>query len=262
MNPFDILVLSIILLGGIQGFRKGLISGIIGLASNILGLILAAKNYPLVKAWLESKTSLDLWLEKIIYGRVYSLVEKKAGESQEQALESIFSILPKELAAFLEDYQLPDLQLYSSEVLETIAQTFTQSLTSSIMSIISFFLIFIVVVIIGEIIAAIILSPLGAFKKTINSGGGFLVGGLVSFLGLAIFFGLVSPIISFITSNGGLESVTTSASYPYLINTFTLLQEFLQLNLLENLALPLDLQDFELPIDWRDILPNSHNIEL
>ncbi|NMA69542.1 MAG: CvpA family protein [Desulfitobacterium sp.] len=264
MNPFDILIFIIILFGAIQGFRKGLISGIISLGCNIIGLILAARNYQLVKVWLETKTSLNIWIEKVIYGRVLSLVEKRAGESQEQALESIFSILPKEFAAFLEDFQLPDLQLYSSGVLETIARTFTQSLTSSIMSIISFFLIFIIVIIIGEIIASIILSTLGTFKRTINRGGGFLVGGLVSFLGLAIFFGLLSPIISFITSNGGLESVRTSIIYPHLLNSFTLIQEFLQLNLLENLALPLDLdfQDFDLPLDWREMLPNPYNVDL
>ncbi len=262
MNPFDILILVVILMGAIQGYRKGLISGIISLGGNILGLVLAAKNYQGVRLWLETKTNLAIWIEKIISGRVFSLVEKKAGEAQEKTMESIFSILPKEFEAFMENFQLPDMEIYSPEALETIARNLSQSLTSSIMSIASFLLIFIAVIIIAEIISSIILSPLGFLTKTLNSGGGLLVGGLVSFLGLAIFFGLLSPLISFITSNGGLESLNTSVMYPYLLNCFSLLQEILRLNLQSNFANPIDLQDFNLPLEWKKILPDVHNIDI
>lgn len=262
VNPFDILILVFILMGAIQGYRKGLISGIISLGGNILGLILAAKNYQGVKLWLETKTDIAIWIEKIIYSRVFSLVEKKAEEAQDETMESIFSILPKEFEAFSERFQLPDMELYSLEALENIAITLSQSLTGSLMNIISFSLILIGVIIIAEIISSIILSPLGFFTKTFNSGGGLLVGGLVSFLGLAIIFGLLSPVISFITSNGGLKFLSTSVIYPHLLNWFSLLQEILRLNFQGNFANPIDLQDINVPIEWKKIIPDVHNIDI
>ena len=44
MNSFDMLILAIMLIGAIQGYRKGLISGLISLGGSLLGLVLAAKN--------------------------------------------------------------------------------------------------------------------------------------------------------------------------------------------------------------------------
>ncbi|HHY26666.1 MAG TPA: CvpA family protein [Desulfitobacterium dehalogenans] len=263
MNIFDILVLILVLIGAIQGYRKGLISGLISLGGSILGLVLAAKNYPTLLQWLEENTPLRGWLETVMYQRMLPSVQAKAEMIQAETLEKILSMFPEEFRGILSGSNLPDIHTYTDSVLQSIAQTFTQAFTDNALKIISFALIYFGVIILIEIVSAILLAPLGLFSTTINGGGGFLVGGFVSFLGIAIFVGLFTPLITMANPGETIGFLESSTLYPYLKQTFTYLGEFLRFNFEQGLNWPLDLQELNLPIDLKDItLPDPHNIDL
>lgn len=263
MNFFDIIVLVIVLLGAIQGYRKGLISGLISLGGAMLGLIIAAKNYGTLFTWLEENTPLRGWLETGIYKRMLSSLEAKAELIQEQTLEKLLSMFPEEFRSILGGANLPDMQVYTDSVLQSIALNFTQALTDSTLKIISFALVYFGVIIVLEIISAIVLAPLGLFTDAVNGGGGFLVGGFVAFLGSAIFVGLFSPLLSVVNPGETIGFLEESKMYPYLEQTFAVLGNFLRINFEQGFNLPLDLQELNYPIEIKDFLPSDpHSIDL
>ncbi|SHN69526.1 CvpA family protein [Desulfitobacterium chlororespirans] len=263
MNSFDMLILAIVLIGAIQGYRKGLISGLISLGGSILGLVLAAKNYPILLQWLEQNTPLRDWLETVMYQRMLPSVQAKAAMIQEETLDKILSMFPEEFKDILSGSNLPDMQIYTDSVMQSIAQNFTQAFADNALKIISFALIYFGVILLVEIVSAILLAPLGLLTTTINGGGGFIVGGLVTFLGLAIFVGLFSPLITMANPDETIGFFENSTLYPYLKETFAYLGELLRFNIEQGLKWPLDLQELNLPIDLKDIpLPNLHNVDL
>lgn len=262
MNFFDILVLVIVLLGAIQGYRKGLISGLISLGGSLLGLVLAAKNYQTLFEWLDQNTPFRGWLEAVIYKQMLPLVEAKAELVQGQTLENFLSMFPKEFKSILGDAYLADLQKQTDSILQSIAQNFSQTLTESALKIISFALIYFGVIIVIEIISAVLLAPLGLLSGTINGGGGFIVGGFVSFLGLAIFVGLFSPFLTIANPGETIGFLESSKAYPYLKHTFAYMGELLRLNFVQGLDLPLDLENINLPIDPKEIAPNPNSLQI
>lgn len=254
MNIFDILLLAIILLGAIQGYRKGLISGLISLGGSILGLVLAGKYYPTVLQWLDQSTALRRWLEGATYKRILPSVEAKAELAQGQTLEKMLSMFPEGFREVLGGANFHGIQLYTEDALHSIALNISEILADSLLKIISFTVVYLGVLIVIEIVSAIVLAPLGLFSGTINGGGGLIVGGLVSFVGFAILVGLFSPFLSLVGSENVLELLQNSRSYPYLMQTFSILADILRFNFEQGLTFPLDLKEIPLPD------PNSINL--
>lgn len=161
MNSFDILILAIVLIGAIQGYRKGLISGFISLGGNLVALILAAQNYRILLQWLDQNLPLRGWLEAAIYKRILPNVESKAAQVEEQTVEKFLSIFPEEFRSVLGGSNLPDVELYTDSALQSITQNFAQALSDNAMKIIAFGLVYFGVILVIEIISALLLAPLG-----------------------------------------------------------------------------------------------------
>ncbi|MEL1134904.1 CvpA family protein [Desulfitobacterium sp. THU1] len=247
MNSFDIFILAIVLIGAIQGYRKGLISGIISLGGSLAGLVLAAQNYQILVQWLDQRLPLRVWLEAAIYKRILPTIESKAAVIEEQTVEKFLSIFPEELRSALGGSNLPDVELYTDSALQSITHNFAQALSDNAMKIIAFALVYFGVIIIIEIISALLLAPLGFLSGTINGGGGLLTGGLVTFLGLAVFFGLFSPLFTIANSGETIGFIEGSTLHPYLLQTYSFLGDFLRLNIEQGFRLPIDLEDLTLP---------------
>lgn len=260
MNIFDILIIGLVILGALQGYRKGLISGIVNLLGNLLGLFFAAREYLRVLAWIDEHTPIRELLNSFVYKLMLPSVESQAQLAQQQTLERILSLFPKELRGLIGSGTVPDLQAYTQGAVQTIAKNLSGIVTDNLMKVIAFTITFTLIVVVIQILAALILSPLGLFSGTVNRGGGFLFGALSSFVGLAIFFGLISPFISLAGQDTPWGLLQESRSYPYLIKTFSYLVETLQLNLDQGLTAPLDLKNSIFP----DIpsLPKLNEIKL
>lgn len=247
MNIFDILILGFVLLGALQGYRKGLISGLVGLIGSIVGLILAAKEYLRVLKWIDQYTPVRSWIEPAIYKLMLPSVESQAQLAGQQTLERILSMFPKELRSLIGSGTVPDFQAYTQSAVQAVAKNISGIVSDNLLKVIAFALTYTVIIIVIEILTTLILSPFGFFSGTVNRGGGLVLGGLSTFVGLAVFIGLLSPFITL----GGKDTVwgllQSSESYPYLVQTFSYLAEVLRLNLDQGLTLPLDFTKITLP---------------
>lgn len=247
MNIFDILILGIVLLGALQGYRKGLISGLVSFVGSLLGLILAAKEYLKVLAWIDQNTPIRNWLEPVVYKLILPSVESKAHLAGQQTLERILSMFPKELRDLIGNGTVPDFQAYTQTAIQAIAKNLSGIITDNLLKVIAFTLTYTFIILIIGILTSLILSPFGLFSGTINRGGGFFLGGLSSFVGLAVFVGLLSPFITLAGADTLWGLLQRSESYPYLVQTFSYLGEVLRLNLDQGITLPVDFTRMTLP---------------
>lgn len=241
MNIFDILILGFLILGALQGYRKGLIFGLVSVLGGLLGFYVAAKESLKVLGWLEQHTPLRQWLEPVVYRLVLPSVQNQAQITQQQALERIFSMFPKELQGLIGSGTVPDFQAYTQSIVQTIAKNMSSVLMDNLMRIIAFFLTYLAVVLVLQILAAIVLVPLGFFGGTVNRGGGFLFGALGVLVGIAIIVGLISPFLPIFGRSGPLVLLQKAWFYPYLNQIFEWLKTVFHLEITQGLKLPLDL---------------------
>lgn len=241
MNIFDILILGFLILGALQGYRKGLVFGLVSLLGSLLGFYVAVKEYLNVLGWLEQHTPLRQWLEPAVYRSVLPSVQNQAQTTQQQALERIFSMIPKELQGLIGSGTVPDFHAYTQNIVQTIAKSMSSVLTDNLMRILAFFLTYLAVVLILQILAVIILVPLSFFGGTVNRGGGFLFGALGVLVVIAIIVGLISPFLPILGQSGPLALLQKALLYPYLTQIFEGLKAIFRLEMAQNLKLPLDL---------------------
>ncbi|HVJ49129.1 CvpA family protein [Desulfitobacterium sp.] len=240
MNIFDILILGFLILGALQGYRKGLISGLVSLLGSLLGFYIAVKEYLNVLGWVEQHTPLRQWLEPVVYRFVLPSVQSQAQTTQQQAIDRIFSMIPKELQGLIGSGTVPDFQSYTQNMVKTITQNMAGVLTDNLMRILAFFVTYCAVVLILQILATIVLTPLAFFGGTVNRGGGFLFGALGALVGIAVIVGLISPFLTIFGENGSLALLQQAWFYPYLVQIFEGLKSIFRLELTQ-VNLPLNL---------------------
>lgn len=241
LNIIDILILGFLILGALQGYRKGLISGLVNVLGSLIGFYIAVKEYLNVLEWLDLQTPLRQWLEPIVYRFLLPSVESQAQITQQQTLDRILSMIPQELRGLIGSGTVPDLQSYTQNVVNTIAQNMTTVLTDNLMRIFAFFATYLVVIVILQVITSIVLGPLGFFSGTINHWGGFFFGAVGSLVGISILIGLIAPILPVFGQSEPLILLQQALIYPYLVQIFEGLQSIFRLELTQGLNLPLDL---------------------
>ena len=74
MTPIDLIIVIVILIGFVLGFKDGFVRKIIGLVGFIAAIILAAIFYERFGAILESFTGIEIYLSKIVAGVLIFLV--------------------------------------------------------------------------------------------------------------------------------------------------------------------------------------------
>jgi uncharacterized membrane protein required for colicin V production len=248
LNIFDILILGFVLLGALQGYRQGLISGVVSLLGSLLGLILAAKEHHRVLIWIEAHTPIREWLEPAIYKLMLPSVESQAQVAQQQTLDKILSMFPKELRDLIGSGTVPsDFQVYTQNVIQEVAKNLAGTVTNNLLKVVAFMVTYSLIVLVIQVLASLILSPLGFFSGTVNRGGGFFIGGLASFIGISVFVGILSPFISLAEPNTTWGLLQKSAFYPYLTQTFSNLVQLLRINLDLGITSPLDFTKIKLP---------------
>lgn len=244
MNIFDILILGLLILGALQGYRKGLISGLVSFLGSIFGFYFAVREYLNVFEWLEQHTPLRQWLEPIVYRFLLPSVQSQAQTTQQQTLDKILSVFPKELRGLISSGAVPDFQAYTQNLVQTMTKTVSGILTENLMKIIAFFITYAVVILILQIVVNLILAPMGFFSGTVNRGGGFLFGFLGALVGVAIIIGLISPFLSLLGQSEVAVLIKEAWFYPHLLQIFETMKTIFHLELnqgLQGVNLPADL---------------------
>lgn len=247
MNIFDILILVFVILGALEGYRRGIISGLISFGASLLGFIFAAKEYIKVLGWLDQYTPLRQWLEPIIYKMVLPSVEAQAQATQQQTLDRILAVIPQELRNLLGSEAAPDFQTYTQNAIQGIAENMTGVFTESVMKILAFVLTYTLILLILNALTALILAPVQRITGTLNRGGGFILGGLGAFIGLSVFVGFIAPLITLAGQDTPWGLLLEAQTYPLLVQTFDTLVRVFRLNLDQALSIPLDLTEIKWP---------------
>ncbi|MDA8229502.1 MAG: CvpA family protein [Desulfitobacterium hafniense] len=232
MNFFDIIIFGLVLLGALQGYRKGLLTGIGNLIGNILGFVVAANEYITVLNWLEKQFPIRQWVEPAIYKLVLPSVKAQASKVEQQALDKVMGLIPQEWRSLIPGNVGSDYSSLSQAATQNAAAKISVVLTDNVLRIFAFTLVYFVVVLLIQVLVAALLSPLGRYGGLLNEGGGFLFGALSVFVGLSIIAGLLSPVVQIFSSSGSIwQSMIGSMSYPYLVKTYNFLQHFLAIGI-------------------------------
>lgn len=240
MNLVDVLIIGFILLGALQGYRKGLLTGLVNLIASIAGLVLAASQYLNVYNWLERTFSLQGMLE----GRVYKLILPRL-ESQlttQKGLGDVLAALPDGWRDLLGGLPaLPNLsaQTIPQSVFEEAAHRLAGIISQNLLYLLAFALVYLVIVTLVQIVWAMIMAPFGTVGGAANRGGGLVLGGLGSLLGLAVLAGLVSPLVKLGFDGNAFTLIQSSYLYPYLLSIFDLLVKVFSVKVTENFWLNL-----------------------
>ncbi|ADY57617.1 hypothetical protein Sgly_3355 [Syntrophobotulus glycolicus DSM 8271] len=172
MNGLDIAALIILMIGGLTGYRKGLITG----ASHFVGKITA------------------LVIAMLFHGQFLQVIEPYL-HLRDKIQPKISAFLLKAALARLNE-GAPGAAGSSEGLLQpAVAQT-AISLTDYILLIGSVLLLFLLTSLLINILIGIVINPIANSLGIINRGGGLLFGVLGSFIVVCLFVGLASPLLA------------------------------------------------------------------
>jgi hypothetical protein len=235
MNIIDILILGFILLGALHGYRRGLISSIVGFLSSIVGFLIASWGHMFALHWTEQYFPLQHWLEPLIYRAILPSVQSKASSLQHQALGNILGLLPPEWRSLFEN--LSGVQM--PQAIEQVTHRLSGVFTEQILSLIAFGCVYYIVVVIIQLLFSILLRPFSNWGGSLNRGGGLVFGGLSSLIGMSVMAGLFSPLLHLGVGGSFNSLIQSSSFYPYLVEIFRVLDRVFAAQLSQKLLEPL-----------------------
>ena len=244
MNIVDVLIGGLILLGALQGYRKGLLTGLAQFVGSIIGFLVASVEYIKVLNWFETIYPIQRWLEPVIYRLLGPSLQAQTESMSQQSIDKILGMLPPALRNTLAGSNISGLLSTTTTTkgfLEQITHNLSGLLTEKILNLLSFALIYFGVAILIQVLVAVFLAPLGIFGGALNRGGGLLFGGLSAFFTLVVIGGVLSPILKIDTQNTAFLLVQHSFFLPYMLQTFQILSQAFSLQISKELQVPLNL---------------------
>lgn len=241
MNIIDVLIIGIILLGALQGYRRGLLSGAVNLVGTLVGFLIASFQYEVVLSWIERHFPVHNWLEPLVYKVVSSQIQSQAKMPDGGLLPKILGGFSAELKSFLGTGNPSSLQSVTQGILDQAAHHLSSVITENILRILAFGLVFYAVVMLVHLGAGLLI-PLIPLGGTLNHGAGLILGGLTALIAIAVLAGLLSP---FLTLSTGSQATVIKSSYlyPYLLQVFQGLDKVFSLQLVSRLLGPLQLHN-------------------
>jgi len=233
MNIVDLVIIGLLLLGAINGYRKGFVGSLVGVFSSIIGLIVAYKYYAVFEKWVDSR----LGLEKTLGGFIGEHITLPQAVSQFKLGDNLFNDVSRyfdslqlnaqikgQLLAYLERIE----ESMGSSLQLPLSDIINQYLAVIILSVAAFCIIWCSVNIILEMLTAIFRSlinttPLGQVDRL----GGIAAGALLNALFLMVIIGLFTPLIMMagIAELGLLSPVIStiekSELAPYFLSAFS-----------------------------------------
>ncbi|NLM22072.1 MAG: CvpA family protein [Peptococcaceae bacterium] len=192
MNTFDIIMLTLLVLGGIIGFRKGLITGFTRFVGKILAIGFAFAFHNQFAIILEDLFGLRKIIESTLGGILMGVIDDRIASDLYGNSDNLFQPAVGLLTAISKYIILT----FSIVVLFLIASCFI------------------------NLIINLIISPAARKLGLINRGGGFAFGVLSAFIVLCLFIGLFTP---FLTLSGNkLLSTGNSLLYPLMLQGYDL----------------------------------------
>ncbi|UWG97249.1 CvpA family protein [Dehalobacter sp. DCM] len=194
MNTFDYILLVLLVLSGITGFHKGLITGLSRLIGNLAAIGIAVFFHKPFLNVIEPVFGLEERLKPKIVDFLTKIAENKASGTDGGITDTVTQSIIGQTAPVLTDY---------------------------ILKIGSVLALFILVVCIINIIIALVITPLAKNLSFINRGGGFIFGLLTMLIVLSLILGFFSPILT--TADIALFKTSDSLLFPWFMEGYDIL---------------------------------------
>lgn len=233
MNIVDLVIIVLLLLGAVDGYKKGFVGSLVGVAGSIIGLVAAYKYYAVFEKWLDGR----LGIEKALGRFIGEHVTLPQAVSQFKLGDSLFN----DVGSYLEGLQFnPQIKAQLLTYLDKIEKSVGGSLQLSLNEIVyqylavillstaSFLFIWFAANLVLQILAAFFRSlinttPIGSLDRL----GGIVTGAVISALFVMVIIGLFTPLITMagIADLGLLAPVIrgfeNSAFVPFFLSCFT-----------------------------------------
>jgi len=193
MNTFDIIILVLLILGGIVGFKKGLITGIFKFIGKIAAIVVAFVFYRPFLTLLESTIGLRALVEPRIEKFVLKILEGKAATGQYGTSQSLLQPVVNQATTVMTDYFL---------------------------NIAAILILFILATIIINLLIAVIIKPLAKNLSIVNRGGGLAFGVLGTAVVLCLLVGFLNPFLS--AAAPGSLRINESILFPWMTQGYDL----------------------------------------
>ena len=167
VNVIDVLVVGLVLLGGLQGYYRGLITGVANFLAGIAGFVVAALEYAKVLAWAEQQFNLQSWLEPQVFRLIWPLVEVQGKNLNGKVLGGITQLAP-DLSSGLVNGNIPGLSSVVQGVMQQVGHRLAGIVTENILRLVAFGVVFYAVVLAAQIALAFLLKPLGIVGGGLN----------------------------------------------------------------------------------------------
>lgn len=201
MNLVDLLILIFLLVGAINGLKKGFLNSCVGLLSSIIGLFAAIKYYSSLAEWLNAKF---LFLEQFEqFFTEHFILPTQISQINVGTLS-----LP-DISTYLDKLSLPaNLKIQLLEFILNLCDKFALAAGTTLGEVINLFLAEIVfkallILVIWFVVnkVALVFSRLltnviqGTLLGAVNKGGGLVTEVMIVALMMIIVFGLMGPLL-------------------------------------------------------------------
>ena len=240
MNTVDLLIILLLVLGIISGYRKGFIGSLVGIVGSLVGLFTAYHYYPVVTQWLQQQFG----LKEILGGYFNEHLVLPQAVSQFR-LESLGLSKISELGTLLDKVDMSEalhaqLLLYLEKFQATLALPASMSLgdiihqflATIIMNVAAFIVIWLfVAMLINLIAAALTRVATGTVFGGLNRFGGMALGLLLRVFTLTILIGLISPLLNLaeLTEpslfSAVLGTISEAKTIPYFVDFYAVVSE-------------------------------------
>lgn len=188
MKWFDLLILLILGLSSLSGYKRGFILTLFSLGSYIIAFITAKTYYPLLAQWIRKSPHIF----EGVQGFVGKNIKLHLPEIMESNVEG-FSKLPNLLENYL--YREISLETYANQTIEAVKGHVVDVLATFFINIISMIILFIAVrtliLLIGHVVNQIFELPV---LHTVNSLGGGVAGFIRGFIFVVVAIMIMTSI--------------------------------------------------------------------
>jgi hypothetical protein len=233
LNIVDLVIIVSLVVGAINGYRRGLFGSLCGLAANLLGLFVAIKYYPQLSSWLNQQFSLSLKVSQFFKAHVMLPPAVSTLQLAKLPLPDLIkqlesTALPPEIKLHLMDYLQKWWRSLSS--FNNLGELIHYLVAIALINGLAFFLIWLVVDKTAVLLAeGLTRCTQNSLVGDLNRLSGTMIGVGLRALSLTIFLGIISPLLSLTSAaqpslfSSVLKTMNQSQLVPYFTSAFTLL---------------------------------------
>lgn len=227
MNFLDIVIIGLLLLGGLDGYRKGLINSLVSVGSIFVAAIVALIGFKQFIPVIDQKLGFGKVIENLVASSFTQSVLASSGSNNPTSV--VAGLLPPKVQGTVSDLLN---NLYNSTVqlpVHNVGTMLARYFTVLLLGVTAFLIIFAICYAALRIIGKLLTRGLDrTIVGGLNHAGGFLFGAIGAIIMLSIAMTFLTPIISIFGEKTFVGLLQQSVLTPYMLKVFHGLAVFFQ----------------------------------